>query len=71
MYYKGDLPALENLSNNSICIKEHNGIRKTNSEDDLYGDLVFVSNLSPVEYDIYVINAGQMVRYSKIFAVIR
>ena len=43
MQYLGDMKALENLDNNSICVLECNGIRNTNCEYDLLKNLVFVS----------------------------
>lgn len=33
--YKGDLIALEEIKNNTICVKENNGIRQMKYFDDI------------------------------------
>jgi hypothetical protein len=67
MIYYGDLQALEDLPNKSICVKEEKGIRKINSDEDLNKfELVFVNNIAPEGETLDLIKKGMMVRYRKV-----
>jgi hypothetical protein len=66
--YFSDGIALEDLRNSSICVKEGNSIRNTQSEEDLEKELlVFVNNVDPLFEPSKIIKKGKSVRYRKLY----
>ena len=61
--YKGDLMALEDINNNSICVKTSKGIMNMKRENDINEVLVYVRNISPDDCEEFIIKAGQLCRY--------
>jgi hypothetical protein len=66
MTYQGDLVALEDLKNNSICIKTNDGIRNIINGEDLNNLTVYVSNVVPLNDELKIIKKGKMVRYKNV-----
>ena len=68
--YFGDKIALENLYNNSICVRTDSGIRMLKNMSDLQVEnLVYVNNLDKSENQI--ITRGTMIRYTPVLVTIR
>lgn len=65
--YKCDLLALEDIKNNTICVKTELGIRSFKYEDDINRELVYVNNC--VKKDSTIIKAGDMCRYIDILVI--
>lgn len=63
--YKGDLVALDDLMNFSICVKEDNGIRPMWKPDDINKNLVYINNCSLKEGKLMpmIIKGGEYCRY--------
>ena len=61
--YKGNKIALEDLRNNTICVKTLDGIRTMQHSDDIYLDLVYVNNISTCDQKKFLIHKGEYCRY--------
>jgi len=63
--YKGDLIALQNIHNNTICVKTNDGIRNMFHSGDINDNLVYVSNIPTIDMcdSNFIINSGEYCRY--------
>jgi hypothetical protein len=67
--YNSDLQASEQLRNFTVCIIDNGKIRNLKNQNDIHGTLVYVSNVSKIEYDQEFINCDEYVRYTHIAIV--
>ena len=64
--------ALEDLKNNSVCVRTSSGIRKIEDFDDIrMENMVFVSNINAINEDLTILPKGSLCRCLPINVCIR
>ena len=64
--------ALEDLKNNSVCVKTSSGIREIKDFDDIrMENMVFVNNIAPTNEDLMILPKGSLCRCLPINVCIR
>jgi hypothetical protein len=61
--YEGNKIALEDIRNNTICVKTLAGIRQMKYKDDINSNLVYINNMPINNQRIFLIHQSEYCRY--------